>query len=74
MARVRFLQPYDNHAAGDIGEVPGGIASVLALRRIVVLDTDRSDGPPQTAPGIRVRTRDVPGPTDTRRTRKTRGG
>lgn len=70
MARVRFLQPYDNHAAGDIGEVPGGIASVLALRRIVVLDT----APPDlSAPGTRVLTRDVPGPTDTRRTRKTRG-
>jgi hypothetical protein len=37
MAKLKLLQPHEGHEPGDVIEIPGGIASVLAVRRIGVL-------------------------------------
>lgn len=66
MAIVRFLQPYGDHQAGDIVEMPGGIASVLLMRHILALsDQPLQETTAMTVP-LPVMTRDVPGPKDAR--------
>lgn len=58
MARLRLLADYNNLPAGEVVELPGGVASVLILRGIAEFDpapvevpsSDDSDGSGNTHP------------------------
>ena len=72
MARLRLLQPYNNQQPGEILELPGGVASMLVLRKIAELDTPQPTVFTVTGlpPAPEVLTRDIPGPKNNRRTKK----
>ena len=40
MSRLKLLQDYNNAKAGDVIELPGGIASVLILRKVAEFAND----------------------------------
>lgn len=40
MARLRLLQPYEMQPVGTVIEVPGGVASILLLRKIAEFDRE----------------------------------